>query len=176
MKQRTSVNGRPSSITSTRVTHNARSGPAHTGYERCEEGPRAICALFEAISPTQVQTLRLRVEQQSEAEYRRGLGWAYGGPADRGGANRANSLRIGLFSTYCAGMFRQLENNVLGTARDIVAGASPQLLTRLGFLPWQAYGRLEQNTSEEYADDKSDRDPTIVSLIRSFAMTFAGQA
>lgn len=63
------------------------------------------------------------------------------------GANRGSSLRIGLFATYCAGMFRQLENYVLGTATDIVANASPQLLTRLGFQPWQAYGRLEQNTN-----------------------------
>jgi ectoine hydroxylase-related dioxygenase (phytanoyl-CoA dioxygenase family) len=71
------------------------------------------------------------------------------------GTNRGTALRFGLFSTYCAGMFRQLENYTLGTAPEVVAKASPRLLALLGFKPWQGYGRVGGN-STDYASFERD--------------------
>lgn len=42
-------------------------------------------------------------------------------------------------------MFQPLENYVLGTAPEVLAKASPKMLALLGFLPWEAYGRLGEN-------------------------------
>lgn len=64
------------------------------------------------------------------------------------GENRGSGLRIGLFATYCAGMFRQLENFTLGTSPEVLAKASPHLLALLGFKPWQGYGRVGGNSTE----------------------------
>jgi ectoine hydroxylase-related dioxygenase (phytanoyl-CoA dioxygenase family) len=62
--------------------------------------------------------------------------------------NRSKNLRFGLFTTYCAGMLRQLENYTLGTSPDVLAKASPHVLARLGFKPWQGYGRVGYNASD----------------------------
>lgn len=64
------------------------------------------------------------------------------------GINRGGGVRVGLFSTYCGGMFRQLENYTLGTAPEILAKASPRLLALLGFKPWQGYGRVGGNSTD----------------------------
>lgn len=57
------------------------------------------------------------------------------------GANRANGPRLGFLATYCAPQFRTQENLTYGTDPAVLEGASDELLTRLGFKIWNAYGR-----------------------------------
>ena len=58
-------------------------------------------------------------------------------------ANTGNSERIAIVSTFCAAMFRQQINFTLGTRAQVLEGASPEMLTRLGFKIWGGvYGRL----------------------------------
>ena len=57
------------------------------------------------------------------------------------GANRSNGNRLGLLATYCAPQFRTQENYTLGLDPAVVEQASPELLARLGFKIWNAYGR-----------------------------------
>jgi Protein involved in biosynthesis of mitomycin antibiotics/polyketide fumonisin len=70
------------------------------------------------------------------------------------GVNRTDGPRFGLFTTYCAGMFRPLENYVLGTSPEVIASASPHVLERLGFLPWQTYGRIGENVADFVSYDR----------------------
>ena len=58
------------------------------------------------------------------------------------GANRSNGPRLGLLATYCAPQFRPQENYTLGIDPEVRAQASPDLLARLGFKIWNAYGRI----------------------------------
>ena len=57
------------------------------------------------------------------------------------GANRANGPRLGLLATYCAPQFRTQENYTLGADPAVLEEASEELLARLGFKVWNAYGR-----------------------------------
>ena len=59
------------------------------------------------------------------------------------GANTSDSERIAIVCTFCAPMFRQQINFTLGTRAEVLRGASPKMLTRLGFKVWGGvYGRL----------------------------------
>lgn len=60
-----------------------------------------------------------------------------------GDATRGTSERVGVLATFCGPQFRQQENQTLGVDRKLLKDASPRLLKRLGFVPWNAYGRLE---------------------------------
>ena len=71
------------------------------------------------------------------------------------GANTGNATRIGLLTTFCAPMFRQQENYTLGTAPEIVRGASERLLTLLGLKPWLGYGRVGSDT-HKFVERESD--------------------
>tara|TARA_B100000029_G_scaffold411565_1_gene413957 strand:+ start:883 stop:1962 length:1080 start_codon:yes stop_codon:yes gene_type:complete len=62
------------------------------------------------------------------------------------GANKSNGNRLGLLATYCAPQFRAQENYTLGVDPAIVEQASPELLSRLGFKIWNAYGRTGDPT------------------------------
>lgn len=57
------------------------------------------------------------------------------------GANRANGPRLGVLATYCAPQFRTQENYTLGADPAVLADAPEDLLARLGFKIWNAYGR-----------------------------------
>ncbi len=59
------------------------------------------------------------------------------------GANRTDAARIGITNVYCGPQFRPMENYTLGAADEIVATASPELLTLLGFRVWDGYGKLD---------------------------------
>ena len=62
------------------------------------------------------------------------------------GANKSNGNRLGLLATYCAPQFRAQENYTLGVDPAVVEQASPELLSRLGFKIWNAYGRTGDPT------------------------------
>ena len=62
------------------------------------------------------------------------------------GANKSNGNRLGLLATYCAPQFRAQENYTLGVDPVVVEQASPELLSRLGFKIWNAYGRTGDPT------------------------------
>ena len=67
------------------------------------------------------------------------------------GANQSNALRLGLLATYCGPQFRPQENYTLGIDPAVYAKASPELLARLGFKVWNAYGRVG-NPSVEFVE------------------------
>ena len=60
-----------------------------------------------------------------------------------GDATRARTERLGVLATFCGPQFRAQENQTLGVDRALLEDASPKLLQRLGFVPWNAYGRIE---------------------------------
>ncbi|MBE25189.1 MAG: hypothetical protein CMM33_07205 [Rhodospirillaceae bacterium] len=62
------------------------------------------------------------------------------------GANQSNGNRLGLLATYCGPQFRTQENYTLGVDPAVVEKASPELLVRLGFKIWNAYGRTGDPT------------------------------
>ena len=64
------------------------------------------------------------------------------------GANVGNTPRYALITTYCGPQFRPQENYTVGTSDEVLATASPELLTLLGFKVWHAYGRTGQPTVE----------------------------
>ena len=59
------------------------------------------------------------------------------------GAHTAGEDRLGVLTTFCAPQFRQQENQVLGLDRNLWPSMTDKLKERLGFKPWNAYGRLE---------------------------------
>lgn len=59
------------------------------------------------------------------------------------GAHTGGEDRLGVLGTFCAPQFRQQENQVLGLDRALWPDLSDNLKERLGFKPWNAYGRLE---------------------------------
>ena len=59
------------------------------------------------------------------------------------GANSGNEDRLGVLATFCAPQFRQQENQTIGLDRELWPGLSDKLKARLGFVPWNAYGRIE---------------------------------
>ena len=64
------------------------------------------------------------------------------------GANVTDGDRLGLLTTFVAPQFRPQENYTVGTAPEVVAEASPDLLALLGFKIWNAYGRIESPVAE----------------------------
>lgn len=64
------------------------------------------------------------------------------------GANVGDQLRWAILTTFCGPQFRPQENFTLGTAPEVLAHASPDLLALLGFKVWHAYGRVESPTVE----------------------------
>ena len=50
-----------------------------------------------------------------------------------GGANRAESRRIGIANNYCAGFLRQQENQQLGIPREMAASFPPELQRLVGY-------------------------------------------
>ena len=62
------------------------------------------------------------------------------------GANVNDQLRWAILTTFCGPQFRPQENFTLGTAPEVLANASPDLLALLGFKVWHAYGRVESPT------------------------------
>ena len=64
------------------------------------------------------------------------------------GANVSRENRLGLLSTFVAPQFRTQENYTTGTAPEVAAAASEDLLALLGFKIWNAYGRIESPVAE----------------------------
>ena len=62
------------------------------------------------------------------------------------GANTSDQSRWAILTTFCGPQFRPQENFTLGTAPEVLADASPDLLALLGFKVWHAYGRVESPT------------------------------
>lgn len=59
------------------------------------------------------------------------------------GINTTPQTRTGLTTNFCAPMFRQQENYLLGTRPDVLEEVSEELLKLIGFKPWQGYGAYE---------------------------------
>jgi ectoine hydroxylase-related dioxygenase (phytanoyl-CoA dioxygenase family) len=59
------------------------------------------------------------------------------------GAHSAGEDRLGVLATFCAPQFRQQENQILGLDPNLWPTLSDKLKERLGFKPWNAYGRVE---------------------------------
>jgi ectoine hydroxylase-related dioxygenase (phytanoyl-CoA dioxygenase family) len=70
-----------------------------------------------------------------------------------GDASRATTERLGVLATFCGPQFRQQENLTLGVDRAVLEDAPPKLLQRLGFVPWNAYGRLESPAEPRIAPE-----------------------
>lgn len=58
------------------------------------------------------------------------------------GANTSDRVRLGLLATFCGPQFRTQENYTLGILPEVYEQCSPDLLRRLGFGLWNAYGRV----------------------------------
>ncbi len=58
------------------------------------------------------------------------------------GANTSDRVRLGLLATFCGPQFRTQENYTLGILPEVYEQCSPELLRRLGFGLWNAYGRV----------------------------------
>ena len=63
------------------------------------------------------------------------------------GANVSDGPRLGILTTFCGPQFRTQENFTVGTSKQVLAEASPELLALLGFEIWNAYGRIESPTA-----------------------------
>jgi ectoine hydroxylase-related dioxygenase (phytanoyl-CoA dioxygenase family) len=59
------------------------------------------------------------------------------------GACTANDVRLGLLTTFCGPQFRAQENQTLGIDPELWDELEERLRYRLGFVPWNAYGRIE---------------------------------
>lgn len=59
------------------------------------------------------------------------------------GPNMSDSSRPMVHAYFCAPQFRQMENLLVGTSREVLENASPDLLALLGFKAWQGYGWTE---------------------------------
>ncbi|MEM7535427.1 MAG: phytanoyl-CoA dioxygenase family protein [Chloroflexota bacterium] len=58
------------------------------------------------------------------------------------GANVSDQPRLGALSYFCAPMFRQQENLMVGTDPEVLQNAPQELLDLLGFRLWNGYGRI----------------------------------
>ena len=58
------------------------------------------------------------------------------------GANTSDRGRLGLLATFCGPQFRTQENYTLGILPEVYERCPPELLRRLGFGIWNAYGRV----------------------------------
>lgn len=83
------------------------------------------------------------------AEGKAGMAMVFDGRIWHGtGANTSDENRLGILSTFVAPQFRTQENYTTGTAPEVVAAASTDLLALLGFKIWNAYGRVESPVAE----------------------------
>ena len=58
------------------------------------------------------------------------------------GPNTSDRVRLGLLATFCGPQFRTQENYTLGILPEVYDQCPPELLRRLGFGVWSAYGRV----------------------------------
>jgi ectoine hydroxylase-related dioxygenase (phytanoyl-CoA dioxygenase family) len=59
------------------------------------------------------------------------------------GANRGNTPRRGLLSTFCGPQFRPQENYTIGTRPEVLEAATDDLRALLGFRVFSGYGRTD---------------------------------
>jgi ectoine hydroxylase-related dioxygenase (phytanoyl-CoA dioxygenase family) len=59
------------------------------------------------------------------------------------GACGGDDARFGLLATFCGPQFRPQENQTLGLDPALWPELDEKLKFRLGFVPWNAYGRVE---------------------------------
>jgi ectoine hydroxylase-related dioxygenase (phytanoyl-CoA dioxygenase family) len=64
------------------------------------------------------------------------------------GLNRTGKARLGITTTYCGPMFRQLTNFTVGVRQEVLDGASPELKRLLGFKVWSTYGGVDDHSAE----------------------------
>jgi hypothetical protein len=65
------------------------------------------------------------------------------------GACTGDSARLGLLVTFCGPQFRPQENQTLGLDPALWGELDDKLKYRLGFVPWNAYGRVESPAARE---------------------------
>ena len=70
------------------------------------------------------------------------------------GANVSDGPRLGVLSTFCGPQFRTQENLTVGTSKEVLENAPPELLALLGFKVWNAYGRVESPAVDFIAPDE----------------------
>ena len=71
------------------------------------------------------------------------------------GANVSDGPRLGVLSTFCGPQFRTQENLTVGTSKEVLDNAPPELLALLGFKVWNAYGRVESPAADFIAPDET---------------------
>ena len=71
------------------------------------------------------------------------------------GANVSDGPRLGVLSTFCGPQFRTQENLTVGTSKEVLENAPPELLALLGFKVWNAYGRVESPAVDFIAPDET---------------------
>lgn len=76
------------------------------------------------------------------------------------GAHTGGEDRLGVLATFCAPQFRPQENQVLGLDRLLWSDLSDKMKERLGFKPWNAYGRLESPT-DPWVEPEPERIPEL---------------
>ncbi len=76
------------------------------------------------------------------------------------GAHTGGEDRLGVLGTFCAPQFRQQENQVLGLDPDLWPELSDTMKERLGFKPWNAYGRLE-SPADPWVGPDPERIPEL---------------
>jgi ectoine hydroxylase-related dioxygenase (phytanoyl-CoA dioxygenase family) len=68
------------------------------------------------------------------------------------GANRTDSPRMGIVTTYCGPQFRAMENYTIAASSDLLARRTESMLRQLlGFKVWQGYGKMD-NPTDVYVD------------------------
>ena len=71
------------------------------------------------------------------------------------GANVSDGPRLGVLSTFCGPQFRTQENLTVGTSKEVLENAPPELLALLGFKVWNAYGRVESPAVDFISPDET---------------------
>ena len=71
------------------------------------------------------------------------------------GANVSDGPRLGVLSTFCGPQFRTQENLTVGTSKEVLDNAPPELLALLGFKVWNAYGRVESPAVDFIGPDET---------------------
>ena len=64
------------------------------------------------------------------------------------GENKSNEPRYGITTYYSGPQFRSLQNHTLGSKAALLDGASPELLTLLGFRAFGGYGHTGERDAE----------------------------
>lgn len=66
-----------------------------------------------------------------------------GGVYHGGGANQADTERLGISIIYCQPWMRQFENQIAAVPRDVAAGFTPRLQRMLGYSTWGPWGTVD---------------------------------